>query len=200
MLAAAFSLLAHNYMESIRAGISAADTADRLRSALDCAAQSTASSGPACAVPLRTDMQTAQGVEPQPLTAAADVVEIDGKRYIGILSVPSLGLELPVQETYSESGLKQSPCRYCGSPEQSDLVIAGHSYKTHFGPLSRLSSGDEVLLLTASGEVLTYTVECAETLLAWQVEDMVSGSWDLTLFTCTVSGASRLAVRCSRCD
>ena len=35
---------------------------------------------------------------------------------------------------------------------------------------------------------------------AVQVEDMITGDWDLTLFTCTPGGQLRIAVRCLRAD
>ena len=36
-----------------------------------------------------------------------------------------------------------------------------------------------------------------ETLMPTAVEEMESGDWDLTLFTCTVGGRTRVAVRCA---
>ena len=41
--------------------------------------------------------------------------EVDGQRYIGVLRIPALSLELPVISEWSYSGLKESPCRYIGS-------------------------------------------------------------------------------------
>lgn len=32
------------------------------------------------------------------------------------------------------------------------------------------------------------------------IEEMESGDWDLTLFTCTVDGAARVTVRCQQTD
>jgi len=199
MIAAAFALVVHNYAESNRAGAASADAVNKIRSAMDSVPQSGVSP-PSDTVKAQKDGTDFTETEAADLPAAADHVEIDGKRYIGILSVPSLVLELPVQETCSESGLKQSPCLYSGTPKASGCVIAGHSYKTHFGPLSRLSPGDEILFMTVSGDLLTYTVDCVEALKPWQTEDMISGDWALTLFTCTASGNARLAVRCNGCD
>ena len=33
-----------------------------------------------------------------------------------------------------------------------------------------------------------------------QVKEMVTGEWDLTLFTCTLGNESRIAVRCDRLE
>ena len=48
--------------------------------------------------------------------------------------------------------------------------------------------------------VYTYQVVGLETLNPTDVEGMESGDWDLTLFTCTVGGQSRVTVRLERTD
>ena len=42
-------------------------------------------------------------------------VELDGWNYIGYLSIPSVGLQLPVMSEWSYAGLKVAPGRYSGS-------------------------------------------------------------------------------------
>ena len=125
-------------------------------------------------------------------------VEVDGSRYIGVLEVPSLGLELPVMETWSYPNLRVAPCRYSGSAYQDDMIVAAHNYKTHFGQLKELRSGDEVRFTDTEGNVFRYAVAEMETLGKYDVEEMTSGDWDLTLFTCTYGGQSRVTVRCLR--
>jgi len=39
-------------------------------------------------------------------------------------------------------------------------------------------------------------VAAREVLLPTAVEEMTAGEWDLTLFTCTLGGRSRVTVRC----
>ena len=125
-------------------------------------------------------------------------VAVDGGRYIGVLEVPSLGLELPVMETWSYPNLRVAPCRYSGSAYQDDMIVAAHNYKTHFGQLKELRPGDEVRFTDTEGNVCRYAVEELETLGKYDVEEMTSGDWDLTLFTCTYGGQSRVTVRCLR--
>ena len=125
-------------------------------------------------------------------------VEVDGGRYIGVLEVPSLGLELPVMETWSYPNLRVAPCRYSGSAYQDDMIIAAHNYKTHFGQLKELRPGDEVRFTDTEGNVFRYAVAELETLGKYDVEEMAAGDWDLTLFTCTYGGQSRVTVRCQR--
>ena len=125
-------------------------------------------------------------------------VEIGGGAYIGVLELPSLGLELPVMETWSYPNLRVAPCRYSGSAYQDDMIVAAHNYKTHFGQLKELRPGDEVRFTDTEGNVFRYAVAELETLGKYDVEEMTSGDWDLTLFTCTYGGQSRVTVRCLR--
>ena len=129
-----------------------------------------------------------------------ETVLIDGREYIGYLSIPALNLELPVQGEWSYPNLKISPCRYTGSPADGDLVIAAHNYKKHFGQISTLPPGAAVEFTNAAGRVFRYTVDRVETLEATALEEMTAGDWDLTLFTCTYGGQSRVTVRCSAAE
>lgn len=126
--------------------------------------------------------------------------EIDGRSYIGVLRLPSLGLELPVLSEWSDSGSRAAPCRYSGSAYLDNMVIAGHNYSGHFGTLKNLAPGDALSFTDMDGNVFSYTVVELETLPPYAVEEMTSGDWELTLFTCTVGGQSRLAVRCERTE
>ena len=128
------------------------------------------------------------------------VVEIDGDAYIGTLEIPVLDLSLPVMSEWSDAGLKTAPCRYAGTAYQSDFVIAGHNYRTHFGPLSRLAAGDRVTFTDADGNMFAYDVAEIQVLRSTAIGDMVSGEWDLSLFTCTLGGQTRLTVRCEKIE
>ena len=132
------------------------------------------------------------------------VTDIDGWGYIGYLSIPSIGLELPVMSEWSYPGLKIAPGRYAGSVFTDDLVICGHNYARHFSPVKRLAEGTEVQFVDMDGREWDYTVSKVETLQPTQIEEMVGKAdgddWDLTLFTCTTGGSARCAVRCTRVE
>lgn len=125
-------------------------------------------------------------------------VPIDGRNYMGAIRFPSLDLELPVLAEYTLPALKIAPAVYSGTPEGNDLVICAHNYRSHFGPLNRLSLGDEVLMKTVDGAVYRYTVAATEVVSPLAVQDVTNGQWDLTLFTCTLGGKTRFVVRCDR--
>ena len=123
-------------------------------------------------------------------------LEVDGHRYIGTISIPVIDVELLVQEDWSPALLKTSPCRYAGSPYQGDLIICAHNYANHFGRLKNLLPGNEVIFTDVDGNEFRYTVVELETLAGTAVKKMESGTWDLTLFTCTLGGQMRVTVRC----
>ena len=133
-----------------------------------------------------------------PSTFEMTEVEIDGYGYIGYLSIPGLGLELPVMADWDYNRLNVAPCRYCGSVRGEDLVLMAHNFAKHFGQLSKLSEGDAVIFTDMDGVVTNYEVVALDVLAPTAVEEMTAGAFDLTLFTCTYGGASRVTVYCDR--
>lgn len=127
----------------------------------------------------------------------AKTAEIDGYEYIGYITIPDLNLELPVMSDWDYTRMKLSPCRYSGSVQTNDMVIAAHNYTRHFGRLSKLSEDDTIYFTDINGNRYSYSVKEVEVLAPTAIEEMTSGEYDLTLFTCTYSGQSRLAVRCN---
>lgn len=121
---------------------------------------------------------------------------VQGENYIGVLEIPSLGLQLPVLSDWSYEGLKVAPCRYTGSAYLGNMVIAAHNYECHFGSIKSLIQGDEVIFTDMDGNRFSYEVVEMEILEPTAIEEMVSGDWDLTLFTCNYSGQARVTVRC----
>ena len=121
---------------------------------------------------------------------------IDGRNYIGVLYIDELGLELPVLSELTYPGLRKSPCRYKGSAYEGNLIIAAHNYKTHFGNIKNLSPGSVIRLIDIDNNEFTYVVQTIETLPGTAVEEMESGGWDLSLFTCNYGGTARITIRC----
>ena len=121
---------------------------------------------------------------------------IDGQDYIGTLVIESLGLSLPIISEWSYPRLQIAPCRYAGSAYLDNMVIAAHNYKSHFGHLKNLSQGDTVTFTDIDGNVFNYQVVEIETLPPYSIQEMTSGDWDLTLFTCTIGGQARVTIRC----
>lgn len=126
--------------------------------------------------------------------------ESNGYEYIGYLSIPAVGVELPVMAEWDYDRLRIAPCRYAGSVKTDNLVIAAHNYSTHFRPLWHIPIGESVFFTDMEGVRSTYEVEDVETLSPTSVEDMAGSEYPLTLFTCNYGGSARVTVRCSRVD
>lgn len=127
-----------------------------------------------------------------------DNIQIDGKEYVGYLSIASLGINLPIRSEWSYSNLQMSPCRYSGSIHTEDLVIAAHNYKSHFGKIKDIKMGERILFTDIYGK--TYEYEAAEAVVLGpkDVEILTNGEFELSLFTCTYDGGSRFVVRCAQ--
>ncbi len=123
-------------------------------------------------------------------------VEVNGLTCIGTLEIPKLDLNLCVTSTFTYELMKQLPCRYYGSIYKNNMVIAAHDSWFHFGRLSTLNQGDEVIFTDVSGNRFEYSVDVIEAVKPNSVEDVTSGKWPLTLFTCTLDAQNRVVVRC----
>ena len=188
LLAGAAGITGYNIIEEKKADQAAAQTAEAL----------------AALIPDRTaadnsEVQTDAGnlTEENP-AETTQTITLDGKAYIGLISIPAIGITLPVNSTWNYTLLMQAPCCYQGSVRDNDLIIAGHNFNRHFGLLKTLKSGDEVTFTDTDGYVCHYTVTEIDTLDGYDVDGMTSGDWDLTLFTCTIGGVNRVTVRCRK--
>ena len=121
---------------------------------------------------------------------------LKGYDYIGVLEIPALQLELPIMSTWDYTRLRIAPCRYQGSVYLHNMILCAHNYATHFGQIKNLAVGDSVRFTDVDGNVFFYKVAAIETLAPTAVEEMEAGEWDLTLFTCTIGGSTRITVRC----
>lgn len=137
---------------------------------------------------------------PDPYDPTMTEKEIEGYLYIGYLTIPSLGLELPIMSDWSYAQLRIAPCRYSGSSKSDDLVLMAHNYRSHFGQLKTLKEGDQVVFTDMDNEVTQYEVVALDVLSPTAVEEMIAGDYDLTLFTCTYGGKSRVTVRCEEIE
>lgn len=138
-----------------------------------------------------------QNIRSRLTDANLDTIDIDGVGYIGYLSIPDLDLDLPVIAKWSYDSLKISPARYSDDGSSYGLVIAAHNYARHFGKISSLSEGAVVYFTDVHGVVYSFEVAKQEVLNPDDITEMTAEPYDLTLFTCTPGGSSRVTVRCT---
>lgn len=132
--------------------------------------------------------------------ASAEMAAVRVEEYdcVGILSIPALQLELPVLADWSYEKLTKAPCHYYGAYYETDFVIAAHNYAAHFGRLSELKPGDLVVFTDVAANAYHYEVVLLETLPKEATQEMIASGFDLSLYTCTPGGGSRVTVRCSK--
>lgn len=222
LLAAAFVMALRLIKEEHDADVSAQKVLTQMTDAAVLPAASAApkamSASPSIALPLLSPVFTPESVLPEesPIPSAAAVplatpapalfeinpdmempiTVIEGHEYIGVLDLPALGLSLPVMGDWNYTKLKIAPCRYKGSAYTGDLIISGHNYQRHFGRLATMFVGDEIRFTDVDGNAFYYTVCAKETLDMRNVQGMLEGEWDMTLFTCVPGGARRETLRC----
>ena len=192
LILSALLLFLSNEREDHQAGYASALLIDDIRSAI--AEKTTAEEQPSA-----TEAADAQTTEETPSSAQMPAVNIDGHDYIGYLSIPELEIELPVMAEWDYNRLEIAPCRHFGSIVTDDLVIAAHNYTSHFGSLSDLKPGAEIMFTNMDGIETHYTLSIEPQTLAPEDVDAVQNSGhDLVLYTCTPGGRSRWAVFCDR--
>lgn len=121
---------------------------------------------------------------------------VNGINTVGVVSVPSVGIEIPVAAEWSYKNLKKSACRYSGTAEDGRLIILAHNYRQHFGSLGKAEKGDEVQFLDVNGTLYVYQISDREILGKYELDRLTDTDSDLTLFTCTYGGNKRVVVRC----
>ena len=206
LLAAALWLTAYNIWDGRRADQAAQSALQSLRAQVPGLAPTTTLADITQPAPQPEEAQaaaeTAEPTEPTEPTLPGQrempTVEVNGYRYIGELDVPSLELSLPVMEEWDYDRLKIAPCRFSGNVYEDNLVICAHNYPTHFSPLKYAPIGTQIKFTDAEGTEFYYTITSIDTIGPNDVEGMLSGDWDLTLFTCNTSGQTRCTIRCER--
>lgn len=172
MILAALCLAGYNLLKDMRASAAAADVLQQLEFGAGAAEE-----------PVNDHMELEEYV-------------VDGVPFIGVLEIPALGLQLPVASYWDEGFSTKAPCRYAGSPYTDDMIIAGHNFREHLGKIRSLKEGDEVFFTTLKGRTFRYCAAAVQNIDGTDIDGMKSGDWDLTLFTCTFGGQTRVAVRC----
>lgn len=128
------------------------------------------------------------------------VIVIDGHEFVGYLSIPKFNLELPIMAETNDAKLKIAPCRFYGSPMANNLVIGAHNYSRHFGKIGDLNPDDEIFFTDTDGNTYKYVVVSIEILQPNDVDILTNAEYNLTLYTCTYGGRTRVTVRCDRID
>lgn len=128
-------------------------------------------------------------------------ISVDNNYYSGIIDIPEIGIKLPVMSEWNYDNLNISPCLFYNDEKNNRKIIAGHNYSSHFGKLKQLKQGDYIIFTNADNKRVIYKVLQTEILGSTDTDKMLGGDdWNLTLFTCSLSGYERVTVRCIQAD
>lgn len=126
------------------------------------------------------------------------VLNISGYDYIGVISIPSLNIKLPIMRETDYDRLAISPCKYYGNINTNDLVLCAHDYVNQFGKISNLKENDIIIITDVLGNNYVYKVVLTEELNPTDITNMIESPFDLTLYTCSYGALKRITIRCNR--
>lgn len=202
LLAAAFALTVYNIWDGRRADAAAQQTVQSIRAVRSGETEPEMPTSPIApeeetAPPTGETQETEAPTLPDP-NRDMPTISIDGYRYIGTLDVPDFDLSLPVMEEWDYDRLRISPCRFTGSVYRDDLVICAHNYPQHFQKLKYAPMDTQIIFTDAEDNAYYYRVISIDYVGPDDMQGMITGDWDLTLFTCNSNGQSRCSIRCER--
>ncbi|MFI3312867.1 MAG: sortase [Eubacteriales bacterium] len=111
-------------------------------------------------------------------------IRVEDVDYYGMLSLPALGLNLPVAAECDDDLMSRTPCVYLGSLKAQNLIIIAHNYQSHFGKLNTLSTGAKAVFVDGTGTMYSMTMTDMEYIDDSDIHSLISGDWQMTLITC----------------
>lgn len=118
------------------------------------------------------------------------------------IEIPTLKINYPVFNEFSEELLSLSPCKFSG-PNLDDfgnISIAGHNLENHtfFSDLNKIQNDDSIFLISSSGKKFEYKVYRTyetESEDLTPIEENFIDKKELTLVTCNNTNKKRFIVK-----
>ncbi len=137
-----------------------------------------------------------KGLKEERATTAMPLLSCEGVDYAALFSYPRFSVELPVAAVWDTDLVRETPCRFTGSPYDGTLVIGGIDSVGQFGFFPEVDIGDTVVLTDMMGYEFTYTVSTVKHAKNSKASTMIDGRYDLTLFAKDNKSGDWLLVRC----
>lgn len=128
--------------------------------------------------------------------------QIKGNKVVGIIRIPKINIEYPILETTTVDTLNISITKFWGNEinEIGNVSLAGHNNLngTMFGKVKNLKNGDIIELTDIQNNTVKYEIfkmyiiDPNDISCILPVEE---GTREVTLITCTATGANRLIVK-----
>lgn len=123
-------------------------------------------------------------------------MQVDGRDYIALLTVPAFDVELPIRSQWSYLGANRCPSRFSGTVYDGSLIVGGSDREGQLAFLSRIQNGDTILVTDMTGARFAYRVSMIYRTDSVEAEALMEGNCDLTLFARSQYGLEYIIVRC----
>jgi sortase A len=124
------------------------------------------------------------------------VLQVEGKDYAALLSVPSFGVELPVAANWDAGAVTSQPCRFQGTVYDGSLVVGGFDQQGQFDFLDRIDPGTEITVTDMNGAEFHYLVDRVDRAERAEAEVLAPKEAGLILFVRDAYSLEYLIVRC----
>ena len=129
-------------------------------------------------------------------------IQIDGYTVLGIIRIPTIGLEYPILNQTTNKAMKKSITKFWGPNvnEIGNLSLAGHNNKdgTMFGKVKKMKIGDIIEIEDLYKNTVKYKVfdmYVTDPNDVSCVESIQPDAKEVTLITCTNGNKNRLIVK-----
>lgn len=123
------------------------------------------------------------------------------------ISIPSIKIELPIEETLIEKGIWQisekgvshlATSAYPGNP--GNIILYGHNTNDRLARLGEIKDGDVISITSKNGRRFEYKVRSVEIVKPTDIADLTSYNKEtITIYTCTgFADLKRLLVKADR--
>ena len=123
-------------------------------------------------------------------------LEVSGKDYVGLISIPAYGLTLPVANQWSRLSIYSCPARFYGSVYDGTMIIGGSDQPGQFDFFSRMELGDRVSITDMLGAEFSFSVARIDRSGTADYEKLSDCGFPLTLFARSAYSAEYILIRC----
>lgn len=138
-------------------------------------------------------------IEPEQDEEFQEMDKIGNYDVLGVLKIDKLGFEKNILDETTDESLNLSITKFYGPEinEAGNFCITGHNYKSIFGYLDNLSSGDTFEVRDKS-KTITYKIYDKYIVNTDELDCLsqeTDGKREVTLITCTPGGITRLIIK-----
>lgn len=129
-------------------------------------------------------------------------VTYKGYPVIGIIKIDKINIEYPILDNNTPQALNKSIVKYygCMVGEVGNISLAGHNNldNTMFGQINKLEIGDNITLITMTGEIVNYTILQKYITVPEDIgctKSLDETKREVTLITCINGNKNRLIIK-----